>query len=85
MTRTVIGINNAQYIHKTGTHWGEGHIRKRTPVIHHHVCDVQALKTTRTTVLLECQPVLECCAIQCTVYSCHLFYIVFQPCIPFRF
>ena len=28
-------------------------IQKRTPVIHHHVCDVQALKTTSPAVLLE--------------------------------
>ena len=33
---SAIGINNAQHIiHKTMTHWGEGHIRKKTLVIHH--------------------------------------------------
>ena len=36
----VIGITNAQHIiNKTWTHWGEGNMRKRTPVIHHQVCD----------------------------------------------
>ena len=58
--RSANSINNAQYIvHKTETHWGERHIRKGTPVIHHPVCDVQGLKTTRPTFLLECEgPVL---------------------------
>ena len=43
---STISINNAKHIvHKTGTHWDEGHIGKSTPV-HHQLRDVQALKTT---------------------------------------
>ena len=54
--QSALSINNAQHkIDKTWTHWGEGSICKRTPVIHHHVCEVQALKTTRPTILLESQ------------------------------
>ena len=38
--------NNAEHIvHKTGTYWDEGHIGKRTSVLHHQLRDVQALKT----------------------------------------
>ena len=52
----VIMIGNAQHVvDKTWTHWGEGNIRKRAPVIHHRVCDVQALKTTRPNVFLKSQ------------------------------
>ena len=51
-----ININNAEHIvHKTGTHWDEGHIGNRTSVLHRELRDVQALKTTRPTVLLESQ------------------------------
>ena len=36
-----ICIHNIQHIvDKTRRHWSEADIRKRTPVIHHHVCDV---------------------------------------------
>ena len=57
---SAIGINNAQHIvDEIRTHWGEANIRKKTQVIHHQVCEVQALKTTRPIVLLESQgPVL---------------------------
>ena len=49
---SAISINNAQYIvDNPWTHWGEANILKRTPVIHHQVFELQALKTTRTTVL----------------------------------
>ena len=51
-----MGINNTQHIvHQARRHWGEANIRKRTVVIHHQVCDVQAPKTKRPTVLLESQ------------------------------
>ena len=53
---STISINNAEHIvHKTGTHWDEGHIGKSTPVLHHQLHDVQALKTTTPTVRLESQ------------------------------
>ena len=53
---STISINNAEHIvHKTGTHWDEGHIGKSTPVLHHQLCNVQALKTTRPNVRLESQ------------------------------
>ena len=53
---SAININNAQHIvDKIWTLWGEGNIRKRTPVIHHQVCEVQAVKTTRPTTHLEYQ------------------------------
>ena len=52
----VISIGDAQYIvHKTYKHSGEGNIRKETPVLNHLAWDVQPLKTTRPTVLLEAQ------------------------------
>ena len=44
--RNTISIKNAEHVvHKTGTHWDEGHIGKSTPVLHHHLRDVEALKT----------------------------------------
>ena len=51
-----ISINDADHIvHKTGTHWHEGHIAKRTSVLHHDLRGVEALKATKPTVLLESQ------------------------------
>ena len=51
-----ISFNNMEHIvHKTGTHWDEGYIGKSTPVLHHQLRGVQALKTTRPTVCLESQ------------------------------
>ena len=47
---STIRINNAKdIVHKAGTHWDEGHIGKRTLVLHHQLRDVQTLKTTRPT------------------------------------
>ena len=49
-----ISINNAEHIlHEIATHWDEGHIGKSTPVLHHQLRGVQALKTTRPTARLE--------------------------------
>ena len=49
---SAISINNAQHIvDNTWTNWGEWNIRERSPVIHHQVCELQALKTTRPTIL----------------------------------
>ena len=53
---STIGIFNAQHIvDKIWRHWGVANIRKRTPVTHHKVCEVQALKTTRPTFFLKSQ------------------------------
>ena len=46
--QSTISINYARHIvHKIGTHWDEGHTGKSTPVLHHQLRDVQALKTTQ--------------------------------------